>query len=345
MINIKDYLNDCIKRYIERNINKFCFNIGPFSIPKEIVTNKKKRVNIEMNRNKLLKEGNSPYAVNMENYLKDIGVRYVKEFVIIIQDFNLWEISLSILNLTEDERNNYLKTNYFSLDFFLPDSLTCIEVDSNYHNNRKKLDKARDYYISNYYNIKTYRFYHFKEDENNPNQIELRNRIRMVSVNPNFLFNYSSIVFNNFIYSNESFIVMIERFINWIGQNNFFTRSDEFTITEKDYNILADGLFEKTINPMTFSDYFIEIADKMIGCKITICKNIINYSISEIYYIINNRNNPLLIREIISNNRFNKIPYWISKIIKIPNNLKSYILGCNWEDNTILYYIKLYKLI
>ena len=335
MINIKDYLTDCIKRYIERNISKFCFNIGPFSIPKEIVTNKKKRINIEINRNKLLKEGNSPYAANMENYLKDIGVRYVKEFVIIIQDFNLWEISLSILDLTEDERNNYLKTNYFSLDFFLPDSLTCVEVDSNYHNNRKKLDKARDYYISNYYNIKTYRFYHFKEDENNPNQIELRNRIRMVSVNPNFLFNYSSIVFNNFIYSNESFIIMIERFINWIGQNSFFARN-KFTITEKDYNTLTDGLFEKTINPMMFSDYFIELADKMIGHKIIICKNVINYSILDIncikYYINNNS-----LRKIIT--IYNGIPYWVSKVTKIPNNLIEYLKPETSDDYFLLKYI------
>ena len=336
MINIKDYLTDCIKRYIERNISKFCFYIGPFSIPKEIVTNKKKRINIEMNRNKLLKEGNSPYAVNMENYLKDIGVRYVKEFVIIIQDFNLWEISLSILDLTEDERNNYLKTNYFSLDFFLPDSLTCVEVDSNYHNNRKKLDKARDYYISNYYNIKTYRFYHFKEDENNPNQIELRNRIRMVSVNPNNLFNYSSIVFNNFIYSNESFIVMIERFINWIGQNSFFTRN-KFTITEKDYNTLADGLFEETINPMMFSDYFINLADKMIGHKIIICKNVINYNISEIYYILNNRTLPIQ-SDLIS--KYGAIPYWISKIMKIPIEYINFIKENSGEDLYILKYIK-----
>ena len=335
MINIKDYLTDCIKRYIERNISKFCFNIGPFSIPKEIVTNKKKRVNIEINRNKLLKEGNSPYVVNMENYLKDIGVRYVKEFVIIIQDFNLWEISLSILDLTEDERNNYLKTNYFSLDFFLPDSLTCVEVDSNYHNNRKKLDKARDYYINNYYNIKTYRFYHFKEDENNPNQIELRNRIRMISVNPNFLFNYSSIVFNNFIYSNESFIIMIERFINWIGQNSFFARN-KFTITEKDYNTLTDGLFEKTINPMMFSDYFIELADKMIGHKIIICKNVINYSILDIncinYYINNNS-----LRKIIT--IYNGIPYWVSKVTKIPNNLIEYLKPETSDDYFLLKYI------
>lgn len=336
MINIKDYLTDCIKRYIERNISKFCFNIGPFSIPKEIVTNKKKRINIEMNRDKLLKEGNSPYAVNMENYLKDIGVRYVKEFVIIIQDFNLWEISLSILNLTEDERNNYLKTNYFSLDFFLPDSLTCVEVDSNYHNNRKKLDKARDYYISNYYNIKTYRFYHFKEDENNPNQIELRNRIRMVSVNPNFLFNYSAFVYSNFIYSNESFIIMIERFINWVGQNNFFTRN-KFTITEKDYNTLADGLFEKTINPMMFSDYFIDLADKMIGHKILICKNVINYSISEIYYILGKVSIEIR-RDILS--KYNYIPYWISQLIFIPNEFTAFISERTGEDIFILKYIQ-----
>lgn len=70
MINIKDYLTDCIKRYIERNISKFCFNIGPFSIPKEIVTNKKKRINIEINRNKLLKEGNKPLCRKYGKLLK-----------------------------------------------------------------------------------------------------------------------------------------------------------------------------------------------------------------------------------------------------------------------------------
>lgn len=338
---IKRNIESNASRFIKKNINNFCFRLGNFLIPKRIITNKKHKIDIEGNRNKLLISGNSPFAVNMENYLKDKGIRFIKEFIIIIQDFDLWKIILdSFADIDQITRKKYEEMNYFSLDYFLPDSLTCIEIDSNYHNNKKTLDLARDIYLKNIYSIETIRFFHFGENKEQDNiNLKLLNfRLQKPNINFTGIFNYEDIVIRDYLYENEPMFIMLERLIKFIGLNYFFSRSyiTTYYITGFDYRQLAfDINFGAGLDPLLFYQDFVDLMENITRKELIIFKNIVSYSIKDIVMILNNE---ISINNIIE--KFNKIPYWISKLIKIPDEYSYLISEETGEDIFVLDYIK-----
>ena len=338
---IKRNIESNASRFVKKNINNFCFRLGSFLIPKRIITNKKHKIDIEGNRNKLLISGNSPFAVNMENYLKDKGIRFIKEFIIIIQDFDLWKIILdSFTDIDQNTRKKYEEMNYFSLDYFLPDSLTCIEIDSNYHNNKKTLDLARDIYLKNIYSIETIRFFHFGEnkEQDNINLKLLNDRLQKININFTGLFNYEDIVIRDYLYENEPMFIMLERLIKFIGLNYFFSRSNITTyyITGFDYRQLAfDINFGAGLDPLLFYQDFVDLMKNITRKELIIFRTIVNYSIKDIFMILNNE---ISINNIIE--KFNKIPYWVSRIINIPDEFSYLISEETGEDIFVLDYIK-----
>lgn len=333
-MNIKNTIRGCIEKYLDGYGFDYYFELNGFKIPTNLISNNKKKLNLKNNRNKLLKD-QSPYSINMKNYLDNLRISYIQEFIIVIQNTSLWQDILESFNLEKEEYERYKFVNYFSLDYFIGESLVCIEVDSDYHNSRKVLDKARDIYLRYEFKIETFRFYHF--DSFYSNTSDLLKRLKLsFPVNLYNLFNYRDIIFNNFIYENEYLLIILERFIKRI-KNPFITKT--YIITEKDYNDLAKGIdFGPGIKPIIFSEDFINLSKNVFSLDITICKNITNYGIDEIIKVLNNIN----ISYIDVFRLFNCIPNWtvVLKNEEVPQIYKNNIRINKLEDNLILDLIK-----
>ena len=337
---VKDSIIKHSEQFISKNIYNYCFALGDYLIPKKLITNNRKIIDIEKNRLELLLD-ESTYSKNMKDFLIKNNIEFIREFIIIIQNVSLWNDILSSLNLPEYEFNIYKNINYFSLDYYLENSLTCIEIDSNYHKKRAKLDEARDIYLEAEFSIKTFRFFHFGEDKINDELIfsNLINRLNNNKINNiSNLFNYRDIVLRDFLYNNEFFITMLDRFIDFVKMYNFFKRS-QFVITEKDYRRLTKGIiFTQGTESIDFYQDFIRFVKELFNKEITICIGVVNYSIEDISYILTKKSNPLIIKDII--NRYKYTPYWISKLIKIPDQLIYSVKPKVVEDKIILDYIK-----
>ena len=339
---LKNTLQERIGSYVVYNYSKFCFEVDGFLIPKRLITKNKKKINIELNRLILQKQGNSPYSINMNNYLTDKGIYFIKEFIILIKNYTLWKKILEEFKLPKNKFEEYLSKNYFSLDYFLPNNLTCIEIDSDYHKNKKIFDKARDMYLRLEHSIETIRLYHFDSNSltSDKDKISLLDyRVFNINVNKDhYQFDYRNNIIESLIYENEYTLTMICRYFeNIISLEDFINQSYKYynyTITEKDYNDLAQGLDFKT-RPILFSEDFINLSWELLGMKITILKNVINYTIKDINVIMDSIND-LRRLSILCNG----IPYWISYITEIPNNLTRYLKPETPEDKFISAYIK-----
>ena len=339
MNNIREMLVKCVENYVARNESKYYFTLNDkYFIPSTLISSNRKRINILKNRNKLLKDQSS-YSKNMKSYLRQLKVSYIQEFIIFIQNSLLWENILSSLNLQKEDYEKYKSINYFSLDYFLDDYLICIEVDSDYHNSRQILDKARDLYLKYEYNIDTLRFYNFDKNKYNNKLIELSNRIKITNLieNSNKYFDYRYLIINNFIYENEYLLIMIENFICIVG-NDIFKRN-KFVITEKDYNELSkEIIFENNITPNMLIDDFVELSKNLLNISIIVCKNITSYSINDIIKILylTDKASYMSIIGMFDN----KDPYWVTKFKKdYPKIYNSSILDCTGEDVFILKYL------
>ena len=328
-------LDKKIEHFIEANKAKYCFKVGNYSIPKILITNNKAKIDLIKNRNKLLKQANSPYAQEMEKYLISQGINYIKELTIIIQDYRFWENIIEFLNPINKEKEEYLNKNYFSMDFFIPDYLLCVEVDSDFHNNRKILDQARDYYIRGTFSIDTVRFYHFGEslERDRENLVYLKSKLSQPPQDNSNIFNYTDVLISNFKYENEYLLIMLDRLNNFVGNLSI---ARKVTITEKDYNNLAYNLtFDNNslVYPMMLVDDFINLTRNLFNCDLTVCKGVSNYSIIDITYILNNPNIDIR-RYILST--YNSVPFWISKLINISSEYSCYIRPKTYEDDIIL---------
>lgn len=330
--NIKDFIKCCINNYIVRNESEYYFLINnQYKIPKYIISNSHHKINIQNNRDKLLKN-QSPYSLNMKNYLNNNKISYIQEFIIIIENRSLWEYILNMMNI-----NEYKDINYFSLDYFLENSLTCIEVDSDYHNNKKKFDQARDIYLKLYYNIETFRFYHFIENNYHQQLLILKNRINNLNFEINTsLFDYRGIILNDFLYSNEYLLQIIENFLNLVG--NKLLTNNSFMLTEMEYNFLANNLnLDSGLYPIDLLNDFVELVENVFYIKIEVCKNVINFTTKDIISIA--FNNYIDYKTVLR--KFKRIPYWVYMTINkpIPNELKHFLNPCTGEDIFIKKYI------
>lgn len=346
-LNLVESLKWLTRFYILNNKDNFFFSLNGYDIPLNIITNNKKKINLRKYRQKQLKI-HSEYSDKMEEYLNKNNIDFIKEFLIIIQNRSLWEYSIDCLNnITEEDKAKYKEMNYFSLDYFLPQYSICIEVDSDYHMNRKVLDHARDIYIKMNYSIDTIRFYHFGDNDlrDNMNLNILKDKMAIANKSDSNKFDYFEIVYNDFIYDNEPTLIILSRFINFIGYERLYNNCNSnktIIITEKDYNNLTyDINYGYNTTPIMFSSDFINLAKNLINCEVIILRHINNYSISEINYILTSNDNNALVRKLIS--IYNFIPYWVSEIISVPNYFKQYIGDKTSDDIFILNNLELLK--
>ena len=345
MLNLNNkFLEEVAGDYVMRDWESRCFKVNNFYLPKKIVTSNKNKISLERNRRKLLKQANSPYSRKMKDWLNEGGFNYVQEFIIIVENKDLWNDIINTYDFTDEEREKYKSMNYFSLDFLLLNSLTCIEIDSNYHNNKKLLDQARDVYIELYYEIKTIRLFHFGDDpaKDKIGIDEIKRRESLINVNPYEIFgSYYKTIISSYLYENEYLITILDRFISFESNCKRMYYGFDFVITGKDYEIMAQGInFGAGIDPIIFYEDFTNLAKELLNINITVCKNIRSYSINDIYLILYNRDNPDIIRKYVISS-IGYIPYWITEIINIPEDYICYIGNQVGEDYFILNYIKI----
>ena len=206
--------------------------------------------------------------------------------------------------------------------------------------NRKSLDFARDIYLRMTYFIKTIRFYHFGENYiRDKNNIDLlKKRLSEVNIDPRNRFNYLDILYDEFVYDNKYLFIMLSRFIEFIGYENLYKSTGKILITEKDFNTLAYNInFGNNTYPMMFCDDFIDLAKNIINYDIVIMKHVTSYSVKEIKYILKNKDISLFQKYIIPT--YKTIPFWISKIMTVPDNFKKLIHSQTSEDLFLLNYI------
>ena len=173
----------------------------------------------------------------------------------------------------------------------------------------------------------------------------LKDKMAIANKSDSNKFDYFEIVYNDFIYDNEPTLIILSRFINFIGYERLYNNCNSnktIIITEKDYNNLTyDINYGYNTTPIMFSSDFINLAKNLINCEVIILRHINNYSISEINYILTSNDNNALVRKLIS--IYNFIPYWVSEIISVPNYFKQYIGDKTSDDIFILNNLELLK--
>ena len=340
--NFINSLRKNIEVYLNPIKSSYCFKLGECLIPEKLITINNKKINLKRNRKKLMKDNqNNQYSINMKSYLIGQKINYIEEFIILIQNRSLWINIIDSFNIDKKESDEYKNINYFSIDYFIPEYLACVEVDSDYHINRKILDQARDIYLRSLYHTQTIRFYHFGDNEvrDRENIATLMNWISSFNSPINnyyLLFDYTDILIDNFIYENFFLINILEKLIMLVGVNNFYT-NNKHVITGRDFIELSSGInFGKLTDPLMFVADFIDFSKNIIYTEIKILSKITSFRINDIKQIIRYNLTQDNTRSLVS--IYGGIPYWISVIKQIPNNLP--INSKNKEDELILKYIQ-----
>lgn len=208
-----------------------------YVIPKNIKSKTGRPINIISNREEALAKNNSKYSFAFESDISNEGVRFIKEFPIVIDDKGLWN---EVCSLISGEQRD---TTYFLLDFYLVDYNLAVEIDSKFHDNRKDYDLERDIYLESRFGIETHRFYEYGKDDNARKKDfrKLKSRLRTIHglnagwgiTNPNNCYMFIDIAVNQFIRNNRRALDFIDSLIAYIGITRFHS-SHEVEVSYND---------------------------------------------------------------------------------------------------------------
>ncbi len=231
---------DLIKQFAVNN-NYYTFKINDFILPSYINNDKGIKLFIKSVRQTELLSIDSKYVKAFKEDIKELGITeiVIEEFPIIV-DWNLWykmEMKIS------ENRPPY----YFLLDFYIPKLRLCIEIDSEYHDDRIIYDRCRDLYLKSKYNIDTVRFY--KYGNSSINRKKKKNELFSIINNQrnlykNFgsnIFDYSEIIANNYIMDNQKYLNLIDRIISYSGINPIIDKN--IILTMKDMKSIDSEIF------------------------------------------------------------------------------------------------------
>lgn len=212
-----------------------------------------KYINIIKNRNNSLNKTESSYSKRFKNDIRSlrgtykIYCNYIKEFPIIIEDRDLWDMITNKLGIS----NN---TNYYLLDYFFPYLGIAVEIDSEYHDTKQRYDIARDIYIKSVYGLETIRFYKYGE-----NELERKAFIEQFKNTSDSFINYykswgigeyifpidfSKTIVDNFIEDNKLPLEFINKLINYIGKWKFMYM-ESHRISLEELNRIDNNSFPK----------------------------------------------------------------------------------------------------
>lgn len=135
------------------NSNRFTFAIGKYRIPKLMLTEDSRYVDVEWGRNSNLDQEDSVWV----NYFNSIlqcytaqNLNYYREFPLIIERRDRWE-NYCLANMALDDK--------FLADYYFPDYNLVVEIDSDLHDSN--YDSARDDYIKEVWGCNILRFPEF----------------------------------------------------------------------------------------------------------------------------------------------------------------------------------------
>lgn len=150
--------NELLFNYLKRN-KDYCFCIGQYEFPKKLETISGNLIDLENNRKDNLLQG-SNWSPNFKKVLDSEfrGVRYHREFPLLVRDLKAWKHYSLNHNVTDPDK---LDRNYFLADYFFPDHNLVVEIDSNMHD--PWYDSARDDYMNIVYGLQVMRFFEFGE--------------------------------------------------------------------------------------------------------------------------------------------------------------------------------------
>lgn len=150
--------NELLFNYLKGN-KDYCFCIGQYEFPKKLETISGNLIDLENNRKDNLLQG-SKWSPNFKKVLDSEfrGVRYHREFPLLVRDFKAWKHYSLNHNVTDPDK---LDRNYFLADYFFPDHNLVVEIDSDMHD--PWYDSARDDYMNVVYGLQVMRLYEFGE--------------------------------------------------------------------------------------------------------------------------------------------------------------------------------------
>ena len=271
---------ELIKRYVLGSKRYIDIIEEGYVIPKLIFGDSGNKIYLEKIRKNLKENQDSDYSIMFRKDLKILSrnskmdcslYRYVREFPIIIEDRDLWEILVEQTGIIDKK-----DSKYFLLDYFFPYLGLIVEIDSQYHKYRKNYDYARDLYIKNKYGIDTVRFYEYGKDDqqrklcieefNKRSKNLYKNKINNWNlVYDKYPINFDKTVINNFIQENSNILHFIDNLIEFYGRK--FYIDNLICIKVENLNKIDSLNFPiqmVNIIPGSFEDVFIGSASRLL---------------------------------------------------------------------------------
>lgn len=279
---------ELIRNFVLRN-SYYNFNYKNYYFPRHIYTvGGGIKLDLEIVLNNSLHRSESSYSIKFREDIKSLrksyGIfsNYIREFPVIIEDRDLWDNILNYVGVRDKKLEN---TNYFLLDFFFQYLGVIVEIDSEYHDNKNNYDIARDIYIKRKFGLDTIRFY--KYGNNNLERSGFFSKFKKISTDLRnyynswgiresmYPMNFSQTMVNNFIRDNRLPLEVIDKIINYIGENKFIY-SDFLSLSIQDFNKIDSNLFPglKNYEPGTIEQLLLDnitsILLKVYGKRLTI---------------------------------------------------------------------------
>ena len=223
---------ELIKQFALRD-SRYSFTLcnGYYHIPSYIQIFSGDYINVKDLIKKSKRKGNSKYVRAFKRDLEEIVkcikdknqiyFSYIQEFLIPIEDIDLWEDLLYKEGLNPNSNTEFFNRRFFLLDFFFYYPGFIVEIDSDYHNpqERKRYDSARDKYIFIKYGLETYRINKYGESVvSDKYSIEYTRDIIIEKTVKNYNYNLSyynidisETIVNNYIRNNRGALEFIDK--------------------------------------------------------------------------------------------------------------------------------------
>lgn len=324
---------------------------GGYIIPCNLIKEDGTYINLSDNRKEAIVKNQSSFSINFEKDIKKLEkdlqgdtsyLLYIKEFPIPL-DKGLWREIIKEEGLCEAIKPDLWNKNYLLLDYLFYKSGFIVEIDSNYHDDKLIDDKIRDRYVYMKHGLDTVRYYEYGKSSSKNYYRSLKREFnkRIIPLYQLGIYNKAWIDFSDII--TDNFIIQNSKPLEFIQKLFMYTKREYkrgIVVTLRDiYNIdpYNFGIFSTQDQVNLFLDN-IEINLKYVFGKTFIVHRSMQYTVEEVMWAVENKNNPN-IWDIL---RGNSIPRWIVSLIGLPRQSDRVNLGNiqDVEDDEVIKLVK-----